>query len=408
VNALLLVPMLAAAPPDVAEADRWLSTDRIAVGVDAGGSLVNGTVGLGLLWDPDGPEGPMPAGGDWLTWGDPFEVWSLAYTGPRGDAVLVQGGAWGGRDLTLAWDGPYDSGAVTWLHGTAANADLSVETWIEVPWERDVTWFVLRLEALADLTDVKVARVADPDPDAWVTGSGGTHDTAGSGFAAAEGSLDARTIAIAANGGQGGICSWCTTPDEVAAGSQDPIDGDLQIGVAVSVGDLPAGETAGVTFALGLALGSDDAVALARVAAEDDDHDADGHTASGGDCDDRDAAVNPSAAEVPNGLDDDCDGSVDEDSAWTDDDGDGYAEADGDCDDSDPSVHPGADPVEGVSDADCDGLSDTGGWPPALDTGEPPAEEEGGGCGCRGVSGRVPSPGLLALLLALAARRRSR
>lgn len=45
----------------------------------------------------------------------------------------------------------------------------------------------------------------------------------------------------------------------------------------------------------------------------DPDADADGYTASaGGDCDDTNAAVHPGATEVADGLDNDCDGSVDE------------------------------------------------------------------------------------------------
>jgi len=100
-------------------------------------------------------------------------------------------------------------------------------------------------------------------------------------------------------------------------------------------------------------------------------------SASPADCDDGDAAVHPGASERCNGVDDDCDGSVDEDSAvdaaiwYLDADADGYGDvgdavvscsapssyvADGtDCDDGQPSVHPGAPELcDGVDD-DCDG-----------------------------------------------------
>ncbi|MCK6519811.1 hypothetical protein L6R49_00060 [Myxococcota bacterium] len=105
-----------------------------------------------------------------------------------------------------------------------------------------------------------------------------------------------------------------------------------------------------------------------------------GLIAEGGDCDDGDAEVNPDAAEVCDGQDNNCDGLADgEDaadaSAWHyDDDGDGYGDAtatvlaceapegavaDGtDCDDDDDDVNPGA--VERCftdEDDDCDGLA---------------------------------------------------
>lgn len=54
---------------------------------------------------------------------------------------------------------------------------------------------------------------------------------------------------------------------------------------------------------------------------------------SGGDCDDSDSAVHPAATELCDGLDNDCDNSIDEE---PDVDGDGYSQCSDDCDDSDP------------------------------------------------------------------------
>ena len=93
------------------------------------------------------------------------------------------------------------------------------------------------------------------------------------------------------------------------------------------------------------------------------------------DCDDTLASVNPDAAEGCNGLDDDCDGEVDEGvllTVYTDDDGDGFgsgslqaceitsgtADEGGDCDDTDDAVHPGADEICNGVDDDCDGDTD--------------------------------------------------
>ncbi len=103
-----------------------------------------------------------------------------------------------------------------------------------------------------------------------------------------------------------------------------------------------------------------------------------GTVANDEDCDDGDAAISPEGVETCDGVDDDCDGDVDEDDAldaatwYADNDGDGWGDPDdtvvacdeppgygagaGDCDDTDDDVYPGAHEVcgDGV-DSDCDG-----------------------------------------------------
>ena len=102
-----------------------------------------------------------------------------------------------------------------------------------------------------------------------------------------------------------------------------------------------------------------------------------GYVAAGDDCDDTNAAVYPGAEDVCDGLDNDCDGDVDDGaiaSTWyTDTDGDGYgddaspvmactqpegtAELGGDCDDADAAYNPGAseEDCEDPNDYNCDG-----------------------------------------------------
>jgi hypothetical protein len=101
-----------------------------------------------------------------------------------------------------------------------------------------------------------------------------------------------------------------------------------------------------------------------------------GYVAAAGDCDDANPTVNPAATEACDGLDNDCDGSTDEDFTWySDADGDGFglvgAEAvisctqppgtaaqTGDCDDARSTVFPGAPELCDGLDNDCDGLAD--------------------------------------------------
>ena len=103
----------------------------------------------------------------------------------------------------------------------------------------------------------------------------------------------------------------------------------------------------------------------------------------GSDCDDEAANVHPFAAELCNGVDDNCDGQVDEGAPacsdfFKDADGDGYglgndkkclcapqgtysANVGGDCNDSDGAVHPGATESCNAKDDDCDELQDEAG-----------------------------------------------
>lgn len=114
----------------------------------------------------------------------------------------------------------------------------------------------------------------------------------------------------------------------------------------------------------------------------DSDDDGDGCSETGADCGARDCndanpLVSPFAVEIRNGVDDDCNGLIDDGTDGYDDDGDGVIELSGDCDDANPLYFPGAseNPTDNV-DNDCDGVVDEGGplvdddadgWPDIAD-----------------------------------------
>jgi large repetitive protein len=105
-----------------------------------------------------------------------------------------------------------------------------------------------------------------------------------------------------------------------------------------------------------------------------------GYVADDNDCDDSAAAVNPAATEYCDSIDNDCDGTTDEDDAvdastwYADSDGDSYGDAavtdvacsapagfitdNTDCDDAEATTHPGATEYCDGHDDDCDGTTD--------------------------------------------------
>ncbi len=99
------------------------------------------------------------------------------------------------------------------------------------------------------------------------------------------------------------------------------------------------------------------------------DVDGDGYRPEDGDCDDSNPDIHPGQAEgtasttTPgqldgDGVDNDCDGVVDEGTLDHDDDRDGYSERQNDCDDTNGQIHPGhVDGCDGT-DNDCDGQVD--------------------------------------------------
>ena len=109
------------------------------------------------------------------------------------------------------------------------------------------------------------------------------------------------------------------------------------------------------------------------------DADGDGYTEATGDCDDSNPALAPNAIETCDGIDNDCDGEIDEGATQTlyaDSDGDGFGNINApieactqqsgyviigtDCDDSNADAFPGGNEVCDGADNDCNGEIDEG------------------------------------------------
>ena len=91
------------------------------------------------------------------------------------------------------------------------------------------------------------------------------------------------------------------------------------------------------------------------------DHDGDGFTENQGDCNDADALINPAAIELEDdGIDNNCDGQIDEvvDQNEIDNDNDGFTENQGDCDDSNSNINPNSLEIQDGLDNNCDGSID--------------------------------------------------
>ncbi|MCP4808048.1 MAG: hypothetical protein GY913_31785 [Proteobacteria bacterium] len=161
--------------------------------------------------------------------------------------------------------------------------------------------------------------------------------------------------------GAGTATSACDSPDGYVADSSDCDDLDAAYHPGATEDDCAAPNDYNCDGSVGYA-----------------DEDGDGFAACE-ECDDTSAEVNPDADEVCNGLDDDCDGTIDQGasdaSTWyADADADGYGDAsntveactapsgyladDTDCDDTDADVSPAGSEVCNDVDDDCNGTVD--------------------------------------------------
>jgi len=342
-----------------------LSSSHLAVGIHPDGSLVTSDRSLGMVYDPEGNGDGVPMGTDIILPGNPYETWALSWDG---DETMISGGPHLSGGATLSWDDVEDTGFVAGVSAQGTIGPIDVEMRYDVPWDIDVMWIEVTLTANSAVKDLWISRSIDADPD-YAFNSYSSINTSEENVAVSEAEYAGKAVALAISDGVGAVCNWCSDTKVIYDAAHSSQTRDYVIGVAQNIGDLSAGETTTIWMVYAFGLDTEEAQELAQRAVGEPDRDGDGITEEEGDCDDRDPWTSPDELELPDGLDNDCDGETDEDTVLSDDDNDGFTETEGDCDDADERVFPGAEPIEGISDANCDGEDDEGDW---TRTDEPP------------------------------------
>jgi len=394
-----------------ASANDLLIAERVAVGVNADGSLCHAGHRICLMYDPDGPEGPIPLGGDLLWPGRAFEAWGASWTQGGVQRVVRAQAPDAQGPVQLTWEPARITPDFVSMRGeTSLGGAMSVQIDIDIPRDGDVVYMTHTFRASGAVQGFEATRTVDNDPDFYRDRSYNSRNEASGPVAVAASRYElGTTLAVGLRDGVAAVCNWCVTPAEVRNGVAGPIDADRVIGVRSEPVDLVDGQEIALRFVYALASDPSTARQRALDAMMVVDLDGDGFTEAEGDCDDRDASVHPGAVEIPDGKDNNCNGEIDEGTIHHDGDGDGFTPAQGDCDDTDPRVYPGAPPVPGIVDANCDGIADE----QPFNDGSPPegwgriVDTAGVGCSSTGARGA----GLLALLvfplLARRTRRRS-
>lgn len=201
-------------------------------------------------------------------------------------------------------------------------------------------------------------------------------DRDGDGFDECEGDCDDQNLIINPNGTE--ICNGKDDDCDESTDEGFDTDNDTYVSCPVNGRQADCDDTNPATFpgAVEICDGKEN---NCNTILDDRDLDKDGYvdaectqtTASQtGDCNDNNKFINPGMPEQCDGIDEDCDGRVDDHTVCADDDGDGYCEEDcsdgslpGDCDDNFPFTYPSAVERFDGNDNNCDGQGDGQRWP---------------------------------------------
>lgn len=152
---------------------------------------------------------------------------------------------------------------------------------------------------------------------------------------------------------EGASIATCTATDESGHFWVEIDPGDLDSGTDTLQVVVTDGSGITATAAVSVVITTD-------YPADDDDGDGYGASDENPDCDETSRETYPGAAEIYDGLDNDCDNIIDEGTEGYDDDGDSYSEEQGDCNDYNDSAYLGAPERGDGVDNDCDGIVDEG------------------------------------------------
>lgn len=216
-----------------------------------------------LRYDPLGT-GVFPADKDYVSPGIPFEGFEVRLASPAGGTTVYANSNSGGTGLAgsvAAATGSFDYGAL-W---TGGNNLFSLTHLFFFDEDDERVNITTTLRALSSLSDIRVSRAVDPDPDNYPGGSASTDNQRGilaqgvalSDFVGSLGSISGYPLglyytgAIAHNTGIVGSCCSVTNADTYLAGGDlgNSSSGDHGIGIGFDLGDLAEGEEISWTYA---------------------------------------------------------------------------------------------------------------------------------------------------------------